>query len=504
MGFTDYRREPRLLELLKDYINIAPNGIMYAKPEIRKSLLAKMLSEILETRVMVKSGMKVDKDDKTLQRLLNNRQLALKLIANVTYGYTSASFSGRMPCSEIADSIVQTGRETLEKAIALIHSVERWGAEVVYGDTDSLFVYLKGRTREQAFDIGEDIADTITKMNPRPVKLKFEKVYHPCVLLAKKRYVGFKYESRNQTVPEFDAKGIETVRRDGTPAEQKIEETALKVLFRTSDLSQVKSFFQAQCAKIMRGKVSIQDFCFAREVKLGTYSDKGPPPPGALISARKMLEDPRLEPQYGERVPYVVITGGPGARLIDRCVAPEVLLNDAHSELDAEYYISKNIIPPLERIFNLVGANVRQWYDEMPKYQRIRRVEAGLITDGKDMGLAKKTTLESYMKSSTCLVCRQALDTESALCSSCLQQSSRSLLELRSRLVKAERNVTQLAKICRSCAGWDWNEEVRCDSKDCPVFYSRTRHKAALVNEKAALLPVIATLEKAANDGLDW
>ncbi|KAK5230831.1 DNA polymerase zeta [Exophiala xenobiotica] len=446
MGFTDYRREPRLLELLKDYINIAPNGIMYAKPEIRKSLLAKMLSEILETRVMVKSGMKVDKDDKTLQRLLNNRQLALKLIANVTYGYTSASFSGRMPCSEIADSIVQTGRETLEKAIALIHSVERWGAEVVYGDTDSLFVYLKGRTREQAFDIGEEIANTITKMNPRPVKLKFEKVYHPCVLLAKKRYVGFKYESRNQTVPEFDAKGIETVRRDGTPAEQKIEETALKVLFRTSDLSQVKSFFQAQCAKIMRGKVSIQDFCFAREVKLGTYSDKGPPPPGALISARKMVEDPRLEPQYGERVPYVVITGGPGARLIDRCVAPEVLLNDAHSELDAEYYISKNIIPPLERIFNLVGANVRQWYDEMPKYQRIRRVEAGLITDGKDMGLAKKTTLESYMKSSTCLVCLQALDTESALCSSCLQQSSHSLLELRSRLVKAERNVTQLAK----------------------------------------------------------
>ncbi|KAI1612753.1 DNA polymerase zeta subunit [Exophiala viscosa] len=503
MGFTDYRREQRLMELLKDYINIAPNGIMYAKPEIRKSLLAKMLTEILETRVMVKSGMKVDKDDKTLQRLLNNRQLALKLIANVTYGYTSASFSGRMPCSEIADSIVQTGRETLEKAIALIHSVERWGAEVVYGDTDSLFVYLKGRTREQAFDIGEEIADTITKMNPRPVKLKFEKVYHPCVLLAKKRYVGFKYESRKQTVPEFDAKGIETVRRDGTPAEQKIEETALKVLFRTSDLSQVKSFFQAQCSKIMRGKVSIQDFCFAKEVKLGTYSEKGPPPPGALISARKMVEDPRLEPQYGERVPYVVVTGGPGARLIDRCVAPEVLLNDAHSELDAEYYISKNIIPPLERIFNLVGANVRQWYDEMPKYQRIRRVEAGPITDGREMGLSRKT-LESYMKSSTCLVCRQALDSESPLCNSCFQQSSHSVLELRSRLMKAEKNVTELAKICRSCSGWDWNEDVRCDSKDCPVFYSRTRHKAALANESATLLPIMETLEQNVQDSMDW
>ncbi|KEF54958.1 DNA polymerase zeta subunit [Exophiala aquamarina CBS 119918] len=503
MGFTNYRREQRLIELLKDYINIAPNGIMYAKTEIRKSLLAKMLCEILETRVMVKSGMKVDKEDKVLQRLLNNRQLALKLIANVTYGYTSASFSGRMPCSEIADSIVQTGRETLEKAIALIHSVEKWGAEVVYGDTDSLFVYLKGRTREQAFDIGEDIAATITKMNPRPIKLKFEKVYHPCVLLAKKRYVGFKYESRNQTVPDFDAKGIETVRRDGTPAEQKIEETALKILFRTSNLSQVKSFFQDQCAKIMQGRVSIQDFCFAREVKLGTYSDKGPPPPGALISARRMLEDPRLEPQYGERVPYVVVTGGPGARLIDRCVAPEVLLNDAQSELDAEYYISKNLIPPLERIFNLVGANVRQWYDEMPKYQRIRRIEAGAATDGTGTGLSKKT-LESYMKSSTCLVCREALDTESPLCHSCLQQAPRSIVELRSRLIKAERKAAQMAKMCRSCSGLGWNEEIRCDSKDCPVFYSRTRQRAAVANEQAYVLPVLRSLEQQEAEDLAW
>ena len=82
MGFMDYQREPRLIELLQDHVNIAPNGIMYTKPEIRKSLLAKMLIEILETRVMVKSGMKVDKDDKLLQRLLNNRQLALKLIAD--------------------------------------------------------------------------------------------------------------------------------------------------------------------------------------------------------------------------------------------------------------------------------------------------------------------------------------------------------------------------------------------------------------------------------------
>lgn len=78
-----------------------------------------MLSEILDTRVMVKNSMNANGNDKSFIKLQNNRQLALKYIANVTYGYTSASFSGRMPCAEIADSIVQTGRETLEKVASL-------------------------------------------------------------------------------------------------------------------------------------------------------------------------------------------------------------------------------------------------------------------------------------------------------------------------------------------------------------------------------------------------
>lgn len=505
MGFTDYARETGLLKLLKDHVNVAPNGMIYVKPEIRKSLLAKMLGEILETRVMVKSGMKLDKEDKTLQRLLNNRQLALKLIANVTYGYTSASFSGRMPCSEIADSIVQTGRETLEKAIALIHSVERWGAEVVYGDTDSLFVYLKGRARDEAFDIGEEIAKAVTKMNPRPVKLKFEKVYHPCVLLAKKRYVGFKYESKTQKVPDFDAKGIETVRRDGTPAEQKMEERALKILFRTADLSQVKAYFKRQCTKIMKGKVSIQDFCFAREVKLGTYSDRGPPPPGALISTRRMLEDHRAEPQYGERVPYVVIAGAPGARLIDRCVAPEVLLRNDQHELDADYYILKNLIPPLERIFNLVGANVKQWYEEMPKYHKIRRVESISAAIGRDIALTTKT-LESFLKASTCLVCKQTLEDECPVCADCMDQPEKALHVLYQRVRADEDRATKVHKVCRSCAGLPFGDEVNCDSKDCAVFYTRIRHMAILSSNLSIVEPVMRTLksEDEVNSGLSW
>ena len=67
---------------------------------------------------------------------MDARQLALKYISNVTYGYTAASFSGRMPNVDIADAIVLSGRKTLERAVEVIESNPIWDAKVIYGDTD--------------------------------------------------------------------------------------------------------------------------------------------------------------------------------------------------------------------------------------------------------------------------------------------------------------------------------------------------------------------------------
>lgn len=47
---------------------VAPNGIMYVKQDVRKGLLGRMLTELLDTRVMVKQAMKGVKDDKVCIR----------------------------------------------------------------------------------------------------------------------------------------------------------------------------------------------------------------------------------------------------------------------------------------------------------------------------------------------------------------------------------------------------------------------------------------------------
>ncbi|KAI8378836.1 putative DNA polymerase zeta catalytic subunit [Choanephora cucurbitarum] len=473
----EFELQDGLLDKLKDFVNISPNGVMFVKPEIRKSLLAKMLNELLDTRAMVKKAMKDYKDDSGLLRMLDAKQLSLKLLANVTYGYTSASYSGRMPSVEIADSIVSTGRETLEKAIRLVNETKKWGARVVYGDTDSMFVYFPGKTKEEAFRLGREIAETVTRLNPAPVKLKFEKIYHPSVLLAKKRYVGFKYENENDATAVFEAKGIETVRRDGTAATQKILESSLKILFRTQDMSELKEYLCRQWTKILSNRVSLQDFIIAKEVRMGTYSARGGPN-GAVIAQAQIDSDTRAEPQYGERVPYVVVYRGPNARLKDKVVRPEEALTDSSLRLDAEYYIRKQIIPPLARIFNLM--DVLSWYESMPRSQKAAMLRSA------QPPLKSLTRIDQYYSSSYCLICQQK--TDQSICAVCQQDPIKVIYTLSSRQHAAQTKFKNILQTCERCTKiptpvammsntTNIIADSLCHSLDCPVYYQRLKAK---------------------------
>lgn len=85
-----------------DAIHISPAGVAFVNSNVRKGVLPQLLEQILDTRQMVKRSMKKWKTEgAALQKILDSRQLGLKMIANVTYGYTSANFSGRMPCVDV-------------------------------------------------------------------------------------------------------------------------------------------------------------------------------------------------------------------------------------------------------------------------------------------------------------------------------------------------------------------------------------------------------------------
>ncbi|CAH1283427.1 unnamed protein product [Diabrotica balteata] len=452
----------RLKKLLeRNQINFSPCGAAFVKKEVRDGVMPRMLREILDTRLMVKNAMKENKEDKILQKVLHNRQLGLKLIANVTYGYTAANFSGRMPAVELGDSVVSKGRETLQRAIEMVESTTEWGARVVYGDTDSLFVMVPGRTKEHAFEIGKKIADAVTNDNPDPIKLKLEKVYQPCILQTKKRYVGYMYESPDQKEPEYQAKGIETVRRDGCPAVSKMLEKCLRILFETKDVSLVKNYVLKQFNKIIAGRVSIQDLTFAKEYRGAAGYRSGACVPALELTRKWTAVDRRNEPRSGERVPYVIINGPPGLPLIRLVRSSRDLINDISLKPNAQYYITRVIIPAINRCFNLLGVDLNIWFNQMPRKKT--QYLPGSTTP------KKKSTISQYFSTSNCVSCEE--QTQTGICEQCQARPQTTMVTLMEKMRNWEKNSQNILMVCQSCTSSPM--EVKCISLDCPVYYRR-------------------------------
>lgn len=86
-------------------------------------------------------------------------------------------------------------------------------AKVIYGDTDSVMVDFHVKTLEESMKLGREAAEHISTKFVKPIKLEFEKVYYPYLLINKKRYAGL-YFTKTDKYDKMDCKGIETVRRD--------------------------------------------------------------------------------------------------------------------------------------------------------------------------------------------------------------------------------------------------------------------------------------------------
>jgi DNA polymerase delta subunit 1 len=102
-------------------------------------------------------------------------------------------------------------------------------AVVIYGDTDSVMVDFGVETVAEAMKYGSQAADLISKAFKDPIKLEFEKVYCPYLLITKKRYAGL-YFTKPNVHDKVDTKGLETVRRDNCPLVGDVISTCLELM----------------------------------------------------------------------------------------------------------------------------------------------------------------------------------------------------------------------------------------------------------------------------------
>jgi DNA polymerase delta subunit 1 len=222
----------------EDYI-VTPNGDMFVTTKQRKGLLAQILEELLSARKQAKKELAIETDP-FKKAVLNGRQLALKVSANSVYGLTGATV-GKLPCLEIASSTTSYGRQMIEKtkseveARYTIANGYSHDAQVIYGDTDSVMVKFGVTDLAEAMKLGEDAAQYVSSKFIKPIKLEFEKVYFPYLLINKKRYAGL-YWTNTEKYDKMDTKGIETVRRDNCRLVQTVIETVLRMILIDRDV----------------------------------------------------------------------------------------------------------------------------------------------------------------------------------------------------------------------------------------------------------------------------
>jgi DNA polymerase delta subunit 1 len=221
-----------------DYI-VTPNNDMFCTVKQRKGLLAQILEELLTARKQAKRELAVETDS-FKKAVLNGRQLALKISANSVYGLTGATV-GKLPCLAIASSTTSYGRQMIEKTKEevekkyTIANGYTHDAQVIYGDTDSVMVKFGVKDLATAMKLGEEAAQYVSSKFIKPIKLEFEKVYFPYLLINKKRYAGL-YWTNPDKYDKMDTKGIETVRRDNCRLVQNVIETVLRMILIDRDV----------------------------------------------------------------------------------------------------------------------------------------------------------------------------------------------------------------------------------------------------------------------------
>ncbi|ORX95879.1 DNA polymerase delta catalytic subunit [Clohesyomyces aquaticus] len=457
-----------------DYI-VTPNGDLFCTTKVRKGLLSMILEELLGARKKAKRELAVETDP-FKKAVLNGRQLALKISANSVYGITGATV-GKLPCLAIASSTTSYGRqmiertkEEVEKKYCIANGYSH-DAEVIYGDTDSVMVKFGTTELAKAMELGQEAAEFVSGKFIKPIKLEFEKVYFPYLLINKKRYAGL-YWTNPDKYDKMDSKGIETVRRDNCRLVQNVIETSLRMLLIDRDVIGAQEFVKETISDLLQNKVDLSNLVITKA--LTKSSDKDGKDGGYTakqahveLAERMKKRDAGSAPGLGDRVAYVIVKGAAGSKNFEKSEDPEYVL-EHNLPIDTKYYLENQLAKPLGRIFEPILGEKKA--SQLLTGEHTRSISVAAPTMGGLMKFAKKTQ--------TCMGCKKPLmsvtEKDGAVCENCRPRIGELYQKTLSKVSELEVRFARLWTQCQRCQG-SIHCEVICSSRDCPIYYMRMK-----------------------------
>ncbi len=434
--------------------------IFFVRSGTQKGILPMILEELLTARKKAKKDMAAATDPFVIA-VQNGRQLALKISANSVYGFTGATV-GQLPCLQISSTVTSYGRTMIADTKAKVeeHYTVANGypanAQVIYGDTDSVMVKFGVPDVPTAMKLGAEAAKEVTKLFPAPVKLEFEKVYFPYLLMNKKRYAGL-YWSKPDSWDKMDTKGIETVRRDNCLLVRTVVDTVLRRILMDRSVLSALDYTKGVIADLLQNKLDISMLVITKALGKGAEAEDYKVKTAHVELAERMRKrDPASAPVVGDRVAYVVIQGPKDAPMYTKSEDPIYVL-EHNLPLDYRYYLDNQLKGPLERIFEPIIDNTAQLFNG----EHTRTIAMPMPTE-------KKGMMAFAVVRPKCLGCKVALqkDEEGALCKSC-KPSASEVFSRKLEVVNAfENKFSELWTQCQRCQG-SLHADVLCTSRDC-------------------------------------
>jgi DNA polymerase elongation subunit (family B) len=320
-------------------------------------VLPKTLEIMLKKRKEFKQKMEDLQYDEAQRSVFNGAQLAYKVVANSIYGQAGARTS---PIRNmfVAACTTAAGRRALQFARRVAES--EFGGDVVYGDTDSIFVKFPTKDVAESIRMGVDCGVSISRQMRKPYKIAYEKTFYPFILFCRKRYVGMKYEEDpNPAKAKRMSMGVVLKRRDNAPIVKDVFGGALDVLLLERDIKKAQQFVKDMLIKILENKLPLEKFILSKSLRDDyaameeDYKGKATLPAHRVLANRMEARDPGTAPKVGDRVQFVYVDENKHKTKQGDRIEHVDFVRANKLKPDVNFYITNQIQNPVAQLFAL-------------------------------------------------------------------------------------------------------------------------------------------------------
>ena len=320
----------------------------------KAGVLPSVMKTLVERRRQVQALM-LQEGAEDRRRQYDIRQLALKVMANSMYGCLGCRYS-RFYAEPLAEMVTSQGRVILQQAVDLTQKKCR--LEVVYGDTDSIFVKSGCESVADAQRVAREVQRTLNR-TWKQLEVGLEGIYCPLLLVNKKQYAALAVTERDGVVRKVKVcKGLDSVRRDCCALAKRTADEVLEFVMSGEPVAEVvrriHAFLRELRCDVDNDVVPVSDFVITKCMgkSPGEYADAEVQ---AHVQVALKLQALGRTVRAGEHVAYVITAKEGAKNFAQRAEDPgTVETSGGRMTLDKKWYMQVQVHAAVSRICAVV------------------------------------------------------------------------------------------------------------------------------------------------------